>query len=325
MNINEFRRCAVVGIGAVGAAISYALMRSALFSEIVLIDSKEEKSQGEAMDLSHGSVFFPPQRIFSGSFSDLAGASVVIIAAGANQEPGENRPALFERNAKILDSILNEVQVYAPGALLLIVTNPVDLLTHRAVKKLGYDITGTPGKAARVIGSGTVLDTARLKFALGQYFRLDFRNIHAFVIGEHGDSEVAVWSSANISGIDLDAFDNMRCPACGEHSREALRKIFDDVKNSAYQIIHKKGATSYGIASSVLRILEAVVRDEKSILTVSAYTQGEYGIVDAAIGLPAVIGKNGVEQILEIPLDADERTALMQSVNTLYPGRPIFL
>lgn len=147
MNQNEFRRCAVVGIGAVGAAISYALMRSALFSEIVLIDTKEEKAQGEAMDLSHGSVFTPPQRIFSGKFSDLAGSSVVIIAAGANQDPGESRMDLFERNAKILDSILEEVQVFAPEALLLIVTNPVDLLTYRAVKKLGYDITGTPGKS----------------------------------------------------------------------------------------------------------------------------------------------------------------------------------
>lgn len=320
-------KCTVIGCGFVGAACANALMTEALFKELVLIDINRARAAGEAMDISHGMAFSGPQRITAGTWEDMRDSACVVITAGANQTGGESRLALAERNIRILESILPHVRDFAPDAILLIVSNPVDLLTRRAVQWFGYDKPGHERETGRIIGSGTVLDTGRLRWLLSEHFGIDNRNIHAFVIGEHGDSEFAVWSGANVSGIDMQDYCRIAEPS---HSMREVKELLYEVRDSAYRIIEAKGATYYGIAMAVLRILRAVMRDEKSVLTVSAYLHGEYGIRDAAIGVPAVIGRNGAERILEIPLNAEERQQLSASVRALYPelageAEPLFV
>lgn len=304
--INQ-RKVVIIGCGFVGAASAFSLMQSGLFSEMVLIDSDKSKAEGEALDISHGLPFAKPMKIYAGDYSDINDSSLVIVTAGANQKPGETRLDLVKKNISIFKSIIPEIRKTAFNGILLIVANPVDILTTVAVKLSGYPQN-------RVFGSGTVLDTARLKYELGNHLNVDSRSIHAFIIGEHGDSEIAAWSSANVSGIPLHKFCEMR----GHYNHDsATIKIAESVKNSAYEIIEKKKATYYGIAMSVKRICEAIVRDEKSILPISSMMSGDFGIDGISLSMPAIVGKNGVECHVPIQLDDEEVSKLKDSAKTL--------
>ncbi len=305
-NINV-RKAAIIGCGFVGSASAFALMESGLFSELVLIDADRNKAEGEALDISHGLPFAKPMQIYAGSYEDLSDASVMIVTAGAGQKPGETRLDLVKKNVGIFQSVIPQIARYNQEGILLIVANPVDILTYTAAKLSGFPQN-------RVFGSGTVLDTARLKYLLGEHLHVDSRSVHAFIIGEHGDSEIAAWSSANVSGIPLNSFCEMRGHF---HHEEAMIQIAEDVKNSAYEIIEKKKATYYGIAMSVRRICEAIVRDEKSILPVSGIQNGQYGISGVALSMPAIVGKDGIEVNVPIALNEEEQAALKQSADTL--------
>ena len=302
------RKVVIIGCGFVGSATAFCLMESGLFSEMVLIDSDREKAEGEALDISHGISFAKPIKIYAGSYDDIKNASLIIITAGTNQKPGETRLDLVKENIKVFKNVIFEIKKRNFIGILLIVANPVDILTTIAVKLSGFPEN-------KVIGSGTVLDTARLKYELGKHLNVDSRSVHAFIIGEHGDSEIAAWSSANVSGIPLGKFCEMR--GYFNHN-ETMYKIAEDVKNSAYEIIRKKKATYYGIAMSVKRICEAIVRNEKSILPVSSMLHGEYGIDGVSLSLPAIVGKDGFETHVPIQLSQDEIEKLQQSARILH-------
>ena len=306
MAVNN-RKVAVVGLGFVGSASAFALMQSGLFSEMVLVNRDMSKAEGEALDISHGLPFAKPMKIYAGTYDDIVDAAVIVITSGAGQKPGETRLDLVRKNVEVYRSIIPEIAKRNCEGILLIVSNPVDILTSAAVKLSGFPEN-------RVFGSGTVLDTARLKYLLGEHLNVDSRSVHAFIIGEHGDSEIAAWSSANVSGVPLHNFCEMR--GHFEHEK-AMYEIAEDVKNSAYEIIEKKKATYYGIAMSVKRICEAIVRDEKSILPISSIQHGQYGIEGVALSMPAVVGKNGVETLVPIELNEAEQTALRHSADTL--------
>ncbi len=307
MIILNSRKAAVIGCGFVGSASAFALMQSHLFSELVLIDADRNKAEGEALDISHGLPFAKPMQIYAGDYQDIADASVIIVTAGAGQKPGETRLDLVKKNVGIFKSVIPAIAKVNKDAILLIVANPVDILTYAAAQLSGYP-------SNRVFGSGTVLDTARLKYLLGEHLEVDSRSIHAFIIGEHGDSEIAAWSSANVSGIPLHNFCEMR--GYFDHE-EQTKRIAEDVKNSAYEIIEKKRATYYGIAMSVCRICEAIVQNQKSILPVSYIQKDNYGISDVALSMPAIVGSNGVEGSVPIELNEEETAALKRSAATL--------
>lgn len=301
------RKVAIIGCGMVGASSAFSLMQSGMFSEMVLIDANQKRAEGEAMDISHGLPFAKPMDIYDGTYDDITDAAIIVVTAGAGQKPGETRLDLVRKNVGIFKSIIPEIAKRDCGGILLIVANPVDILTFVAQKQSGLP-------ESRVFGSGTVLDTARLKYLLGEHLRVDSRSVHAYIIGEHGDSEMAAWSCANVSGLPLDSFCEMR----GHHNHdEAMHQIADQVKNSAYEIIEKKHATYYGIAMSVKRICEAIIRDEKSILPVSSMLHGEYGIEGVTLSMPAVVGKNGIEKLVPIRLSEEEQGQLKVSADTL--------
>ena len=301
------RKAAVIGCGFVGSATAFTLMQSRLFSELVLLDVNMEKADGEAKDIAHGIPFAGQMKIYAGTYDDAADAAIIIITAGANQKPGETRLDLVQKNTAIYQSIIPEIVKRDFGGILLIVSNPVDILTYVALK-----LSGLPEK--RVLGSGTVLDTARLKYALGEHLGVDSRSVHSFIIGEHGDSEIAAWSSTNVSGIPLNEFCVMR----GHFNHDAaMDAIAEKVKNSAYEIISKKQATYYGIAMSVKRICECIVRNERSILPVSAMMHGEYGIEDITLSMPAIVGIGGVETHVPIALSEEEAEKLVESAKKL--------
>lgn len=303
----NIRKCAIIGCGFVGASCAFSLVESGLFSELVLLDANQKKAEGEAMDLSHGMPFARPMEIKAGSYDDIADCGLIIITAGANQKPDETRLDLVHKNVSIMKSIIPEIKKRGCEGILLIVSNPVDILTYAALKLSGFP-------ANRVFGSGTVLDTARLKYLLGQHLDVDSRSVHAFIIGEHGDSELAVWSSANVSGIDLDHF----CELCGNcNERETMQQLYEEVRDSAYQIIERKGATYYGIAMAVRRIAECILRNEHSILPVSSLIQGHYGLDRICMGVPCIVGSTGVEKVLDIRLSEDEQNKLNASANAL--------
>ena len=301
------RKVAIVGCGFVGSATAFTLMQSGLFTEMVLIDVDRDRAEGEALDIAHGMPFAGPMNIYAGDYDDAADAAIIIVTAGANQQPGETRLDLVHKNVRIFKSIIPEIARRDFGGILLVVSNPVDILTYVALK-----LSDLPEN--RVIGSGTVLDTARFKYILGEHLGVDPRNVHARIIGEHGDSEIAVWSLANVSGIPVNDF----CELRGHFEHEqSMQRIADDVKNSAYEIISKKKATYYGIAMSVKRICEAIVRDEKPILPVSNYQNGAYGLDDIVLSMPAVVGKDGIEYQVPAPISDDERAALQESAAKL--------
>lgn len=304
---NSIRKVGIIGCGNVGATSAYALMQTGWFSEMVLIDLNKQKAEGEAADLRHGLPFHTPMSIYAGDYPDLSDCGIIIITAGASQKPGETRMDLTRTNTRIFHSIVSNLILYNKNAILLVVTNPVDVLTYVTLRASGYP-------ANRVIGSGTVLDTARLKQLVGNHLGVDSRNVHSFIIGEHGDSELPVWSSANVSGVDLPHF----CESCGRgYEREMLDSLFEEVKSSAYRIIEAKGATYYAIAESVKRIVSAIVHDENSVLPVSALVTGHYGLEDVCMSLPCMISRGGIRQVLEIPLNDEEERKLNRSARTL--------
>lgn len=303
----NMRKIAMIGCGFVGSTSVYSLMQSGLFSEIVLIDANMEKAEGEALDISHGLPFAKPMSIYAGDYDDIEDAAIIIISAGAAQKPGETRLDLVKKNVGIFKTIIPEIAKRDCQGILLIVANPVDVLTYAALKMSHFP-------ANRVIGSGTVLDSARFKYLLGEHLQVDSRSIHAFIIGEHGDSEIATWSSANVSGIPIHKICEMR--GFIDHDYETNR-IADEVKNSAYEIIEKKGATYYGIGMAVRRICEAIIRDEESVLPVSTLMTGQFGIEGVCLSVPAIVGANGVDTLLPIPLDEKEQAALQESAATL--------
>lgn len=301
------RKAVMIGCGFVGSASVFALMQSGLFSEIVLIDADKDKAEGEAMDISHGVPFARPMKIYAGDYDDAADATIIIVSAGAGQKPGETRLDLVHKNVAIFKSIIPEIAKRGFDGILLIVANPVDILTQVALK-----LSGLPEE--RVIGSGTVLDSARLKYQLGEHLAVDSRSVHAFIVGEHGDSEVVAWSSANVSGVELSKMCEMR----GHYQhKENTQEIAAKVKNSAYDIINKKHATYYGIAMSVRRICEVIMRDEKSILPVSHMMHGAYGIEGVALSMPAIVGAGGLEADIPIELSGEEALKLKESADAL--------
>lgn len=304
--INQ-RKAAMIGCGYVGAATAFSLMESGLFSEMVLIDADKARAEGEAMDISHGLPFARPMKIYAGDYDDIVDAAIIIVTAGTSQREGETRLDLVQKNVNIFKSIIPEIAERRCPGILLIVSNPVDILTYTALKLSGFPEN-------RVLGSGTVLDTARLKYNLGEHLGIDSRSVHAFVIGEHGDSELAAWSSAMVSGVPINDF----CELRGHYNHdEATEQIAENVKNSAYEIIRKKKATYFGVAMAVRRICEAIIRDEKSILPVSNLMHGEFGIDNVALSMPAIVGADGVEKLVPISLDEEEREKLLESAKTL--------
>ena len=302
----NIRKVAMIGCGFVGSASAFALMQSGMFSEMVLIDADRDKAEGEAMDISHGVPFAGNMKIYAGNYEDIVDAFIIIISAGAGQKPGETRLDLVNKNVAIFKSIIPEIVKRNYEGILLVVANPVDILTQIAIKPSGFSEN-------RVIGSGTVLDSARLRYKLGEHLAVDSRSVHAFIVGEHGDSEVAVFSSANVSGVKLDDFCEMRGHYRHKESTETIAK---QVKNCAYEIIEKKQATYYGIAMAIKRICEAIVKDEKSILPVSHMIHDICGI-NNVVSMPAIVGKNGLESEVPIELNGEEALKLKQSADSL--------
>lgn len=304
--IND-RKVAIIGCGFVGSSSAFALMQSGIFSEMVLIDVDRNRAEGEALDISHGVPFASPMKIYAGDYSDLGDAAMVVVTAGAAQKPGETRLDLVNKNVAIFKSIIPQIRESGFSGVLLIVSNPVDVLTYAAVQ-----MSGLP--EAKVIGSGTVLDTARLRYMLGEHVDVDPRDVHAYVMGEHGDSELVAWSSATVAGVPLSEF----CELHGHYQhREAEARIAEDVKNSAYTIIEKKHATYYGVAMAVRRICTAVMRDEDCVLPVSSLMVGEYGLSDLCISMPTIVGRNGVVARVPVSINDDEEKELQKSADAL--------
>ena len=297
------RKVAIIGVGSVGATTAYALAQSRLFSEIVLIDINRKRAVGEAEDLGHAMPFLSPIEIYAGDYRDISDAAIIIITAGAAQKEAQTRLDLIHGNLPIFKHVVQDICRVNTEAILLVVTNPVDILTEVTRRLSGFPV-------GRVIGSGTVLDTARLKYLLGNRLGVDMRQVHAFIIGEHGDSELPVFSSANISGIDLAQFCGGGCVECGEAD---LQSLFEQTRDAAYRIIDAKGSTYYGIAEATRRIVTAILRDESAILPVSVAPEGAYGIKGISISLPAIVGKEGVQRVIEMPLSPKESKMLQAS------------
>lgn len=305
--MNSTGKVGLVGTGFVGASFAYSLMQQGLANELVLIDMDTARAEGEAMDLNHGLPFVGPMRIYAGEYSALAGAAVTVITAGANQKPGETRLELLEKNAGIMRSIIPEVVKYNPDGLIVIASNPVDIMTYIACETAGL----RPGQ---IIGSGTILDTARFRYGLGEYYQVDPRSVHAYIIGEHGDSELAVWSLANIAGVRLADFVG---PNGKAYDQAVMDTILHQTRTAAYEIIKRKKATYYAIGLGLLTIVEAILKDRHSVLTVSTPLSGQFGVRDMAISLPSVVGRSGMEEVLNIHLNDEEIALFQQSAQTL--------
>ncbi len=302
------RKVAIVGMGNVGASCAFALMQKKLYSEMVLINRSRDKAEGEAMDLSDGLPYVGSMKIYAGDYEDAADASLIVITSGAAQKPGETRLDLVARNAVILKGIIDQIKATSFEGILLIVANPVDILTNLALRYSGYPEN-------RVFGSGTVLDTARLKDEIAKYLSVDARNVHTMIVGEHGDSEVPLWSITNIAGVEITEFASLRGHAKGHAA--AMQRLYENVRDSAYHIIERKGATYYGIAMAVTRIASALVHDEHAVLPVSVPMHGEYGIEGIHLSIPAIIGVNGIEAVVPLRLNGEELAKLRDSGDAL--------
>lgn len=300
-------KAVIIGAGGVGSSIAYTLMLRGMYSEMVIIDINRKRAEGEALDMMHGVSFTDYCRIYAGDYSDCKGAEAIVITAGAAQEKGEGRRELLGRNAKIIKSIVSEVVKYITAkTFMIVVTNPVDVLSYYA-----YKISALPKN--RVIGSGTVLDTSHLKYALSKHTGIDPDNIGAYILGEHGDSEMAAWSKTTIAGMEIPDF----CRVFGKCQSKRLGAILNEVKNSAYDVIEKKGSTHYAVALAVCEILSAIDRNSNSILTVSTLLEGQYGIKDIYLSLPAVVNGRGADKILQLPLSKEEEAELCQSAKAM--------
>lgn len=300
-------KISIIGAGFVGSTTAFALMNADIASEIVIVDINKEKAIGEAMDLYQGTVFVSPVNVKAGDYEDTANSDIVIITAGLAQKPGETRLDLVNRNIEIYKELVPAIVKHNPDAILLVVSNPVDILTQ-----VTYKLSGFP--ANRVIGSGTVLDTARFQATLAQKFGVDARNIHANIIGEHGDSEIATWSLATVAGLTIEQY----CESIGMSFSDELREeISQSVKRAAYEIIDRKGYTNYAVALAVTRIVKAILRDENSILTVSSLLDGAYGIEGVYTSIPTVVGRSGTKNHVEVPYASNEVEALRESSQIL--------
>jgi L-lactate dehydrogenase len=302
------RKVVIVGAGAVGSTFAYALAQKGLADEIVLIDVNRDYAEGQALDLAHGLPFYPAVQIRTGDGQDYADAQVIVVTAGAKQAPGESRLDLLQKNTAMMESIVDEVTAQKSPAVLAVATNPVDVLTWVALRRSGWD-------KGRVIGSGTVLDSARFRYLISRHCGVDVTSVHAYVLGEHGDSEVAAWSLTHIGGVPIDGF----CPTCGKckdwHGEK--ERIVREVRESAYHIINYKGATYFGIGMALTRIVGSILQNQNSLLTVSTLLEGEYGIRDVCLGVPAIVGQRGVERIVVAELHPEEQAALERSAETL--------
>lgn len=300
-------KVAVVGSGLVGSTTAYTLAISGTVTEIVLIDINADKALGDALDISHGLPLINPVDVYSGDYSDAKDAKIIIISAGANSKPEETRLDLAHDNTAIFKNIIPKLLNANSNAIYLIVTNPVDILTY-VTQKISDLPTG------RVIGSGTLLDSSRFRYLLSKHCNIDPRNIHGYMIGEHGDSELAAWSITNIAGLPVDDY----CSLCGNACEKDIRKeIETKVVKAAYEIIQKKGATYYAVALAVRRIVECILRDERSILSVSSLLNGQYGLKNVCISLPSIVGVHGVEKVLELPISDEETTLFKRSADVL--------
>lgn len=301
-------RVAIVGTGAVGSTFAYALLMSGLATEIVLIDVNKSKAEGEAMDLNHAVPFTHPTRIWAGDYADCSGAAIAVLAAGVPQKPGQTRLECLQENAQVWREIVPAIAKHNPHRILLVATNPVDVLTYAAWK-----ISRLP--ASRVLGSGTILDTARFRFLLSQRFGVDPRSVHAFIVGEHGDSEVPAWSLANIAGMRLPEY----CCLSGlPYDPLAMEKIFESTRDAAYRIIERKGATYYAVAAGLLRIVQSILRHQNTVLSVSSLINDYYGISDVCFSLPTVVDRGGIQRILRLELDESESAKLRHSAGILH-------
>ena len=303
----QSQKVGLVGAGLVGSSFAYALMIRGLATDLVLVDSNGEKAVGEMMDFNHGISFTRPMKISAGDYSDLKGAKVVVIAAGASQRPGETRLDLLGRNAAIFRSIIPNVVKHNPDGIILIATNPVDILTFVSLEESGLPFS-------KVIGSGTILDTSRFRFLLGQFYGVDTRSVHAYIIGEHGDSELPLWSLANIGGVRLQEFAPLRNKI---YDQAEMNKLFVSVRDAAYEIIKRKGSTYYAIGLGLLSIVEAILGDYRSVLSVSTLMMGQYGTRDICLSLPCVVGGNGIEEILQLNLSKEEEEGFRASAAKL--------
>lgn len=301
-------KIAIIGTGRVGASCAYALQLRGLASEIVLINANRQRAEGEAMDISHGSQFTKPVRVWAGDYRDCRDADIVVLAAGTSQKPGDTRLDLLKNNTTILERTLAPALKSMGDTILVVAANPVDVLTY-----LAWRMTGLPSN--RVIGSGTILDTARFRFLLGQHFEIEPHRIHAYIIGEHGDSQVPVWSMANIAGVRLDEYSLLNGKSLDASRRETIAQ---STRRAAYEIIRRKGATYYAIAAGLVRIIEAIVRNENSVLTVSGMVNGRHGLSDIALSLPSVINRQGIANMLELPLSKDEEIGLKRSAEVIH-------
>ena len=307
-NIHQPVKVAIIGTGRVGASCAYALQLRGLASEIVLINANRQRAEGEAMDINHGSLFTKPVRVRAGDYKDCKDADIVVLTAGTSQRPGDTRLDLLKNNATILERMLAPALRYMENTIVVVAANPVDVLTY-----LTWQMTGLPSN--QVIGSGTILDTARFRFLLGQHFAIEPHSIHAYIIGEHGDSQVPVWSLANIAGMRLEEYNRIN----GIPLDASLRgKIAESTRRAAYEIIHRKGATYYAIAAGLVRIIEAIVRDENSVLTVSGVTNNIHGLSDVALSLPSIINRQGIAKTLDLPLSDEEEVGLKRSAQIIH-------
>lgn len=305
---NKINRVVLVGTGAVGCSYAYAMINQGIAEELVLVDVNAAKAEGEAMDLNHGVPFAPsPTKVWSGSYKECKNADLVVITAGLPQKPGETRLDLVDKNANIFKTIVREIMDSGFDGIFLIASNPVDILTYVTWKE-----SGLPKE--RVLGSGTTLDTARLRYMVGEYLEVDTRNVHAAIIGEHGDTEFAVWSQASIGIETLDKVIERRN---NPEDRAKLDEIFVNVRDAAYHVIERKGATYYAIGMALARVTKAILGNENSILTVSSLLEGQYGHEDLYIGVPAVVNRGGVREVIEIDLNEEEKAKFDHSAKVL--------
>lgn len=297
----------VLGTGMVGASFAYKLLGSGLASEMLLVDVNRRRAEGEMMDLQHAMPFDRPCQISVGDYADIKGSDVVVISAGVAQRPGETRLDLVKRNAAIFKEMIPQVAQAASDAVIVVATNPVDIMTHATIKYSGF----RPGQ---VVGSGTILDTARFRYLLGDYYKVEPRSVHAYIIGEHGDTEVPVFSTADIAGVSLPEV----CKQMGrEYSQKDMDAIFEQVRTAAYQIIERKSATYYAIASGLLRIAEAILRDQHTVFSVSSLLTGQYGVTGTCLSLPTEVSRSGSGRVFTLPLNEQEVAGFRHSAEVL--------
>lgn len=300
------KKIAIIGAGFVGATTAFSICKSGLATEVVLIDVNKEKAEGEALDINHGLYFLGQMKVYAGDYADVADSDIIIITAGANRKPGETRLELAKKNAGIMRSIIPEIMKYYNGGILLVVSNPVDVLTYLVWKE-----TGLP--KCKIIGSGTVLDSSRFRYALSEKLDVDVKNVHAFITGEHGDSAVPLWSTANIAGVMVDDF----IAANNKDLKLNKEEIYEDVQQSGATVIKAKGATYYAIALSVTRICEAILSDRSSVLTVGSVIEDHLGMDDVVLSLPCIVSGDGIERVLNISIDEDEKAKLQASATKI--------